>query len=190
MRIIVAEDDPIILTGFSSMLESIGYEIVGQAVDGESAARLIIELRPDLILMDINMPKMDGITVLEQVNKVQAIPCIIITGYRDEEQIKRAANAGVYGYLHKPVDEYALRAEIEMVTQRHSAYCTLEKEKNQALNLLESRKLIERAKGIIMEKAKLSEADAYRFLQKKSRDKNLKLVDLARDIINADELFK
>ena len=190
MRIFLAEDDPIILSGFSMMVQALGHEVVGMATDGKAAVEKILELQPDLILMDINMPQIDGISAIEACNREKVFPCIIITGYRDEEQIKRATVAGVYGYLHKPVDEYQLRAEISVVMERHRDYMRLEQELIHAKTSLEERKIIERAKGIVMDKMNLKEADAFSFLQKKSRDKNMKLINVAYEIIKANELFK
>lgn len=190
MRIFLAEDDPIILSGFSMMIQALGHEVVGVATDGKTAVKRILEIQPDLILMDINMPQMDGISAIEACNHKKIFPCIIITGYRDEEQIKRATTAGVYGYLHKPIDEYQLRAEISVVMERHREHMRLVQELSNAQTNLEERKIIERAKGIVMDKMNLKEADAFRFLQKKSRDKNMKLINVAYEIIKADELFK
>jgi len=190
MRIFIAEDDPIILAGFTMMVRELGYEIAGQALDGESAIKQIMDSQPDLILMDVNIPKIDGISVIEQCNREKIIPSIIITGYRDEEQINRAVTAGVYGYLHKPVDEYELRVEISIAMKRHAEYLKLEKELEKAVNNLEERKIIEKAKGIIMDTNGMKEAEAFRFMQKKSRDRNVKLIKLAQEIIDANELFK
>lgn len=190
MRVFVAEDDPIILSGFSLMVQSMGYEIVGQAVDGERALHDIIELQPDLVLMDINLPKLDGISVLESVHSISNIPCIIITGYRNEKQIERASSAGAYAYLHKPVDEYELQAAIKIVLNRSKDYNTLDEERRHALQSLEERKLVERAKAILMRQMNLPEPDAFRALQKKSRDNNLKLADMSKRIIDAYELLK
>lgn len=185
MRVFVVEDDPIILTGFSMMLKALGHEVVGQAVDGVSAVEKALALQPELILMDINMPKMDGISAIEKINQKNVIPCIIITGYKDEKQIERAARAGVYGYLCKPVDEYALKGEIAVVAERVKVYQSVERDRDKAIHSLEERKLIEQAKGILMKQKNLSEIDAFREMQKKSRDQNLKLADLARKIIKA-----
>ena len=190
MRIFLAEDDPIILSGFCMMIRALGHEVVGVATDGAEAAKKVLEVQPDLVLMDINMPKMDGISAIEACNREKIFPCIIITGYKDEEQIKRATVAGVYGYLNKPVDEYQLRAEISVVIERHKEHIRLEQELINAKNSLEERKIIERAKGIVMDKMNLKEADAFSFLQKKSRDKNMKLINVAHEIIKANELFK
>ena len=190
MRIFLTEDDPIILSGFAMMVQALGHEVVGMATDGETAVKKILDVQPDLVLMDINMPKMDGISGIEACNREKIFPCIIITGYRDDEQIKRATVAGVYGYLHKPVDEYQLQAEISVVMERHREYLRLKQELNNTKVSLEERKIIERAKGIVMDKMGLKEAEAFSFLQKKSRDKNIKLINIAHEIIKANELFK
>lgn len=190
VKVFIAEDDPIIQAGFIMMLEMLGYEIAGQASDGETAVDMILKCKPDLILMDINMPKLDGLSAVEKIRQRTDIPAIIITGYRDNKQIERAAGVGVYGYLHKPVDEYELKAEIEVVLNRHKKVEKLEKDLKQAITSLEERKIIERAKGIVMKQKSLPEAEAFRFMQKKSRDTNVKLIDLAKKIIKSDELFR
>lgn len=189
MRIYIVEDDPIILSGFSAMVQSLGYAVAGLETDGERALKEIISIRPDLVIMDINLPRIDGISVIEKVNKVAPIPCIIITGYRDEEQIGRASLAGVYAYLHKPVDEYELQAAIKIVMGRSGEYNAVKEEKDRALQSLSDRKHIERAKGILMRQMQVGEMEAYRMLQKKSRDNNLKLAEMAQRIIDAYELL-
>ena len=189
MRIYIVEDDPIILSGFSAMVQSLGYTVAGLNVDGEKALKEIIRLRPDLIIMDINLPRIDGISVLEKVNEVVSIPCIIVTGYKDEEQIGRASRAGVYAYLHKPVDEYELQAAIEIVMSRSGEFNAVKEEKDRALQSLAERKIVERAKGILMKQLQMSEDDAYRALQKKSRDNNIRLVEMSQRIIDAYELL-
>ena len=189
MRIYIVEDDPIILSGFSAMVKSLGYTVAGLEVDGERALQEIIRLRPDLIIMDVNLPRVDGMSVLEKVNEVVDIPCIIVTGYKDEEQIGRASRAGVYAYLQKPVDEYELQAAIQIVMSRSGAYNAVKEEKDRALQSLSDRKTVERAKGILMKQMQISEMDAHRTLQRKSRDSNMKLVDMAQRIIDAYELL-
>lgn len=190
LRVFIAEDEAIILASFKMILKKNGYDVVGEACSGLSAYEKICEIKPDLILMDINMPELDGINVLKKINETMIIPCIFITGQYSKELVERVNNAGAFGYLIKPVDGRQIKASIEIAMERYREFEQLNTETNSLKAALEDRKFIERAKGILMEKCSLSEADAMKHLQKKSRNTNLKLIDVAKEIIRADELFK
>lgn len=190
LRIFIAEDEAIILASFKMVLKKNGYDVVGEASSGLSAYEKICKIKPDLILMDINMPELDGINVLKKINKRMIIPCIFITGQYSKELVEGVNNAGAFGYLIKPVDGRQIKASIEVAMERYHEFQQLNAEANSLKSALENRKFIERAKGILMEKCSLSEAQAMKHLQKKSRNENLKLVEVAKEIIRADELFK
>lgn len=190
LRVFIAEDEAIILTSFKMILKRNGYEVVGEATSGLEAYSKICDLKPDLILMDINMPELDGINVLMKINKIMLIPCIFITGQYSNELVERVNDAGAFGYLIKPVDERQIKASIDIAMERYREFKLLNTETNNLKASLEARKFIERAKGILMQKCSMNEQDAMKHLQKKSRNSNVKLVDVAKEIIKADELFK
>ena len=186
-RIFVAEDDSIILMGLKMILKHLGHTVIGEAVDGETAIERIFELKPQLLLLDINMPKKDGLQVLEEVHSRATVPAIIITAYPDDELIARARSLGAYGYLIKPVIEEQLKSAIEMTMGRHNDLRAAKKAAHQAEKALDDRKKVERAKGILIDSFGLKEADAMKALQKKSRDQNKKLAEVAEDIIRSSK---
>ena len=191
LNIFLAEDDPVILIGFKMMIQNMGHSVVGEAMDGESALLSIPKLDPDLMIMDINMPKLDGISVLEKLNADNVkIPCIFVTGYRDPKLVKNATEAGVLGYLQKPIDEYDLKTAIGLAMKHFADMEVLRKDAQDANKALEDRKIIDRAKGMLMESFGLKESDALKALQKKSRDTNRKLVEVARDMLPAGQLIR
>lgn len=189
-RVLIAEDEYLNLMGLKVNIENLGHKVVGEASDGKEAIRLALELKPDLIMMDINMPNMDGIEAIKEINKEVVLPIIIISGYHDPELISRASQVGVFAYLVKPVQEQDIKAAIEICLARFNEYKALEKEFNNIKQRLDARKYIERAKGILMDRNNLKEFDAMKFMQKKSRDSNRKLVDIAKEIIEADNILR
>jgi len=189
LRVFIAEDEAIILDNFVMRIEKMGHKVVGIALDGYEAKDKIAQLKPDLILMDINMPHQDGLSVMEEINKDRVIPCIIITGHYSDQLIERANQAGVFGYLIKPVDEKQLEATVNIVQTRYADFQQLIQETENMKNALEDRKYIEKAKGILMDRFMLKEVDAMKQLQKQSKDKNKKLVVVAKEIIAAEKLL-
>ncbi len=197
LRIFLSEDDSVILIGFRIMLLNMGHKIVGEASDGEAAIQGIRETKPELVIMDINMPKLDGITVLERLSAEGiSVPCIMVTGYRDEKLVERAMAAGVLGYMQKPIDEYELHTAIGLAMKHYGYVEELKteareskREAEEAKKALADRKVVERAKGILMDSLGIKESDAMKAIQKKSRESNKKLVDAAREIITASSLL-
>lgn len=190
LKIIIAEDEYLILAGLKASLLRLGHQVIGEAKDGSEAVKLALELRPDLMLLDINMPKMDGIQAIKSINQQAMIPAIIISGYCDRQLIDQANEAGVFGYLVKPINEGSLRAAIDVSMARFREYQTLAKEYDSVSKMLADRKYIERAKGILMERNGLKESEAMKVMQQKSRNSNTKLVEVAKAIIKADEMLK
>ena len=186
-RVFIAEDEPIILLGFSKMVKKCGHEVVGTASNGKQAVEEIIRLKPDIIVTDINMPEIDGLTVIDRVNEVYSVPAVVITGYKNEEYVAKAAQANVYGYLQKPIEENEMGFAIKMAILRHQELKDTECERDEAVTKLEERKIVERAKGILMDRFGLTEPQAFQNLQRKSRNNNKKLVQTAREIIEADK---
>ena len=183
IKIYIAEDESIILMNFKMILQQLGYEVVGSSVNGEKALKDILELKPDLLLLDINMPRLDGISLFESVSKAYDAACIFITGHFSEAFVEKAKKAGALGYLIKPVDEKQLKASIEVAVARFDERCILRDETEKLRADLSDRKYIERAKGILMDSFGLKEGEAMARLQKLSRDKNKKLAVIARELI-------
>ena len=189
IKIYIAEDESIILMNFKMILQQLGYEVVGSAVNGEKALKDILELKPDLLLLDINMPRLDGISLFESASKAYDAACIFITGHFSEAFVEKAKKAGALGYLIKPVDEKQLKASIEVAVARFDERCILRDETEKLRADLSDRKYIERAKGILMDSFGLKEGEAMARLQKLSRDKNKKLAVIARELIEKEKIM-
>ena len=189
IKIYIAEDESIILMNFKMILQQLGYEVVGSAVNGEKALKDILELKPDLLLLDINMPRLDGISLFESVSKAYDAACIFITGHFSEAFVEKSKKAGALGYLIKPVDEKQLKASIEVAVARFDERCILRDETEKLRADLSDRKYIERAKGILMDSFGLKEGEAMARLQKLSRDKNKKLAVIARELIEKEKIM-
>lgn len=190
LRILLAEDESIISMGLKSNIEKLGHKVIGQAFDGVEAVELALEKEPDLIIIDINMPKMDGIEAIKKINEQKLIPAIVVTGYNDEKLINRASKAGAFAYLIKPVDKNDIKPAINIAQNRFQEYKNLLSELNDSKKALEARKIIERAKGIVMDRKNIKEKEAMKFLQKKSNDSNKKMLVVAKEVIKADRQFK
>ncbi len=189
IKIYIAEDESIILMNFKMILQQLGYEVVGSSVNGEKALKDILELKPDLLLLDINMPRLDGISLFESVSKAYDAACIFITGHFSEAFVEKPKKAGALGYLIKPVDEKQLKASIEVAVARFDERCILRDETEKLRADLSDRKYIERAKGILMDSFGLKEGEAMARLQKLSRDKNKKLAVIARELIEKEKIM-
>ena len=196
LKILIIEDEALIAEGLSCCIKNLGHTVVGIHDNGLDALDQIQKEEMDCILIDINLPEMDGIQIVRRINEIKDIPCIFITGYSDYETILRASNAGAYGYLTKPVDEADLDAVIRVAFLRHQERKNLDdkvalmrQEVFASRKMIEERKLIEKAKGILAEKFNFSENDAMKFLRKKSRDNNRKIIDIAREIIKIEKII-
>jgi AmiR/NasT family two-component response regulator len=189
-NILIAEDEYLILMGLRSAVLRLGHRVIGEAQNGRQTVELALKLHPDLIIIDIKMPELDGLEAIKQINKNEImIPSIVVTGYNEEDLIDKAINVGVFSYLIKPVNEIELGPAIEISMARFQEFKRLNKELIDTQNSLKARKYIEKAKGIIMDKYDLKEADAMNYLQKKSRNSNKKILDLAMEIIKADQVL-
>jgi response regulator NasT len=189
LKIVIAEDETLVAMSIISQLQELGYQVVGDATDGLEAVELCEKLRPDLMIMDINMPRLNGIQAAKIIRERFQTPVVIVSGYSDENLIAEAAEAGVFNYLIKPVTKQNLAPAIEVALKNHSNYCQAREESNTLRKMLEERKLIERAKGILMDKNQINEAQAMKKLQKLSNDRNVKLIDTAKEVIAANELL-
>jgi AmiR/NasT family two-component response regulator len=165
------------------MLQNLGYLVVGEAGDGKSAVNIARELRPDVVLMDIKMPDMNGIDAAKVLTEERIAPVVLLTAYSDRDLIQQAREAGVVGYLVKPIQEANLAPAIEVAMARFLEYRALEKEVNNLEEQLETRKLVDRAKGILMDTQGLTESAAFRRIQKMSMNTRKSMKEIAQAII-------
>ncbi len=187
MRILVAEDETIIRLDLRGLLESAGYEVIAEAHDGEEAIRLAREHEPDLAILDVKMPRLDGIDAARRILEERPIPIVMLTAFGHRELVERAAEAGVYGYLVKPFREQDLIPAIETAKARHEELVAVRAEADSLSEALADRKAIERAKGLLMEKEKLTEADAFARLRKASQVSGRPLRVIADAVIDTFE---
>jgi response regulator NasT len=187
LRIIVADDEPDMRDYFKKILPRLGHHVVAAAEDGRQLVEACRKHAPDLIITDIKMPGMDGIDAAQQIYDHKPMPIILVSAYHDAELIKRAELDHVLGYLVKPIKQADLEPVIALAMRRFEQFEALRREAADLRQALEDRKTIERAKGILMKKAQMDEQAAFRRLQKLACEKNLKLVELARMILTAEE---
>jgi len=187
LKVLICEDDYLVSQGIKSNIESLGHDVIAVAKNGKEAIDFALEKLPELIIMDINMPIISGLIAIEKINKYINVPCIILTAYYRDTLIKKASENGALYYLIKPTTEYELNAAINIVMARYNELENLKSELNQTKEKLEARKYIEIAKGLLMDRYGLKEREAMVKIQKLSRDKNLKIIDISKQII---ELFK
>jgi response regulator NasT len=191
LRILVADDDPLIALGLTERLRSLGHEPIGPAGDGEQAIALAEETLPDLYLFDIEMPNIDGLEAAKQLSEAGLRrPVVVVTGVEDDALVERSIASGVSAYLTKPIDSRELQAAIELAAVRQAEFQVLEAEVDRAHQALEDRKLVERAKGLLMTALHLSEQDAFRRLQLTARERNLRLADVASRIVDQQSLLE
>jgi response regulator NasT len=191
MRILIAEDDPVIAIGLSTRLRALGHEPLGPAADGQQAVELAREDPPDLYLFDVDMPRLDGLAAARTLaDEGLRRPIVVITGVDDPELIERSIASGVSAYLTKPIDDRALDAGIRLAASRHQEFRALEAEVSKAQQALEDRKTIEQAKGLLIAATGISEPEAFRRIQRTARDRNLRLVEVARKIVEQKALLE
>ena len=183
MRILVAEDETIIRLDLRDLLERAGHEVAGEARDGEEAVTLARDLQPDLAIMDVKMPRLDGIEAAKRILDERPLPIVLLTAYDQEELVNRAVEAGVFGYLVKPFREQDLVPAIETARARHAELIAVREEADSLAEALAARKAIERAKGLLMEKEGLSENDAFDRLRRASQVSGRPLKVIAEAVI-------
>ena len=183
LRVVVAEDEGLIRMDVVSSLEEAGLVVVGQASDGEEAIALATEHEPDLVVMDVKMPRLDGISAAEKIAELK-IPVVLLTAFSDAELVSRAAEAGAMAYVTKPFKPSDLLPAIQIALSRHEELVSLENEIADLSDRLETRKLMDRAKGLLQTKMKLSEPDAFRWIQKASMDRRLTMAQVAKAVID------
>ena len=184
LRVLVAEDEALIRMDLVEMLEEDGYEVVGQAGDGATAVRLAKELRPDLVILDVKMPVLDGLSAAEQVVAARIAPVVILTAFSQRDLVERAREAGVMAYLVKPFQRKDLLPAIEMAVSRFAELVALEKEVGDLTGRLEARKLVERAKGVLQREQGMSEPEAFRHIQRRSMDERRSMRAVAQELLD------
>lgn len=187
LRIVVADDEPEMREYFQDTLTVLGHEVVGAAENGSALVELCRSAQPDLAITDIKMPDMDGIEAAIKIRDDAPIPVILVSAYYDPDLIQRALQDHVLAYLVKPIKQADLETAIALAMRRFQEFQALHQQAADLRQALDDRKVIERAKGILMKRAELSEPDAFRRLQKLSNDKNQKLIDIAKMIVTAEE---
>lgn len=185
MRVLIADDDPIIRLDLKQMLESLSYEVIAEAGDGQTAVELAKEYHPDVCVLDVKMPQMDGIEAAGMITESGIAPVILLTAFSDRELIERAKESGVFGYLVKPFKPNDLLPAIEVARSRFEENRVLSQEVTNVTEKLEVRKLLDRAKGILMEDLQVNEAEAYRRIQQQSMNNRKSMREVAEAIILA-----
>ncbi len=187
LRIVVADDELDMREYFSKILPRLGHQVVAAASNGVELVERCRTLHPDLVITDVKMPEMDGIDAATRIYQEEAIPVILVSAYHDPSLIRRAEADHIMGYLVKPIKQADLEPAIGLAMHRFEQFQALRREAADLRQALEDRKVIERGKGILMKKASLGEQDAFRRLQKLASERNLKLVEIARILVTADE---
>ncbi|MEU6382907.1 response regulator [Streptomyces bauhiniae] len=186
-RVVIAEDEALIRLDLKEMLEEEGYTVVGEAGDGEQAVELAREHKPDLVILDVKMPKMDGISAAEKIAEESIAPVLMLTAFSQRDLVERARDAGAMAYLVKPFSKTDVVPAIEMAVSRFTELKQLEQEVADLSQRLETRKLVDRAKSILQTEYGLSEPAAFRWIQKTSMDRRLSMQQVAEAVISDDQ---
>ncbi|QSB03943.1 ANTAR domain-containing response regulator [Natronoglycomyces albus] len=183
-RVLIAEDEGLIRLDLAEMLTEEGYDVVAEAADGEAAVQLATEHEPDLVICDIQMPIMDGLQAAEKIVSARIAPVVILTAFSQRDLIARAQSAGAMAYLVKPFQKSDLVPAIELSLTRFQEMVALEKEVENLTDRLEVRKLVDRAKGLLMTQYGMAEPDAFRWIQRAAMDHRLSMKDVAQRIVD------
>lgn len=187
-RIIIADDEPITRMDLREILEEAGYKVLGEASDGFDAVELCRKYKPDLVIMDIKMPLLDGLSAAKIIHKEELVGgVILLTAYSGKDFIEKATNVGVIGYLVKPIDEKSLLPAVEVALSKGREFKKVKEDLKKTKNMLDSRKKVERAKGILMSKYKLNEEEAYAKIRNLSMNKRASMKEIAEMIIVSSE---
>jgi two-component system, response regulator PdtaR len=182
-RVVIAEDEALIRLDLREMLEEEGYQVVAEAADGEQAVALVTEHRPDLAVLDVKMPVLDGISAAERIAAARIAPVVMLTAFSQRELVERARAAGAMAYLVKPFSKADLVPAVEMALARYDELTALESEVTDLRERLETRKLLDRAKGVLMDRQGLDEAAAYRWVQRASMDRRTSMREVAERVL-------
>ncbi len=190
LRIVIADDESIIRMNLKETLVGLGYLVVGEAGDGVSVINLSRELRPDLVVMDIKMPKLDGIQAAKVLTEEKIAPVLLLTAYSDRELVDRAREAGVVNYIVKPFRDAELLPAIEIALHRYNEFAEMDKKIGDLTEVLETRKLVERAKGVLMDTQGLKEQEAFRKIQQLSMNTRKSMKEIAQAILLTAQIEK
>ncbi|MFQ5441428.1 MAG: ANTAR domain-containing response regulator [Thermodesulfobacteriota bacterium] len=188
-KVLIAEDNDKTRQFLKTQLEVMGFDVVGSVDNGREAVELVEKLNPGIVIMDIKMPEMDGIEAARAISSKKTIPIILITGLSSGEVASQAIDAGVFAYLIKPVTKKQLEPAIELAMARYEEFNSLKSEVDDLKDAIETRKLVERAKGILMKRCNLNEDDAFKVLQSHSQKENKKMREIAESIVSASKLI-
>jgi response regulator NasT len=182
-RVVVAEDEALIRLDLVEMLREEGYDVVGEAGDGQAAVDLAVELKPDLVIMDVKMPRRDGIDAASEIAAKRLAPVVILTAFSQRELVERARDAGAMAYLVKPFSTADLVPAVELAASRFKEVTALEREISDLSERLETRKIVERAKGVLMEKQSLTEPEAFKWIQRAAMDRRSTMKAVAQVVL-------
>ena len=185
-RVVIAEDETIIRLDLKELLEEEGYEVVGETGRGDEAVELVRRLEPDLAILDIKMPGLDGLSAASRITSERLAAVLILTAFSQRDLVEQARDAGALAYLVKPFQKSDLIPAIELALGRHRELLSLEKGVDDLTERLEERKLVDRAKGRLMDTHKLSEQDAWRFLQQQAMSNRVKVGEIARRVVEGE----
>ncbi len=188
-RVLIAEDNSKTRLFLKNQLELLGYDVICAVSNGAAAVEKVAEMNPNLVIMDVKMPEMDGIDAAREITSRGPVPIILITGLSSDEVATKAIEAGVFAYLVKPVTKKQLEPAIKLAMARYSEFKSLKVEVDDLKDAIETRKLVERAKGILMKRCNISEEEAFKLLQSHSQKENKKMREIADNIITASKLI-
>lgn len=187
--VLIAEDHAASRKAIKARLEALNYEVVAETANGDEAFKLSVELKPSLIFMDVKMPKMSGIEAAKKISAISSIPIILLTGHASEDLADEAIEAGVFAILTKPITAKQFTPALKLALKRHEEFASLKHEVVDLKEAIEARKVIERAKGILMKRSNVSEEEAFKILQKQSQKENKKMHEIASIIISASKVL-
>jgi two-component system, response regulator PdtaR len=185
-RVVIAEDEAIIRLDLKEMLEEDGYEVVGETGRGDEAVDLVRELRPDLVILDVMMPGLDGLSAARQVARDRLAAVLVLTAFSQRDLVEQARDAGALAYLVKPIQKSDLTPAIEVALARHAELLALELSIQDLEERLEARKVVDRAKGRLMDEHGMTEQDAWRFVQSQAMNRRVKVGDIAQEILEGE----
>ena len=189
MRVLIAEDDPVIALGLETKLAALGHDVVARVADGQRAVEEAARTEPDAVVMDVVMPGLDGLEAASTITRARPVPIVAITAHDQPEFLERAIRAGVAAYLVKPVDGRQVDRALRLAVSRHAEFEAMRTEVDRLQEALETRRLVERAKGVLMDRLGLSEEAAFLRIQHRARDANRKMADVARQVIEAADVL-
>ena len=187
-KVLIAEDNPKTRLFLKNQLELLGYQVEAVS-NGQAAVDMVSEIKPTLVIMDVKMPEMDGIDAAKNISAKTPIPIILITGLSSDEMATKAIESGVFAYLVKPVTKKQLEPAIKLAMARYDEFKSLKVEVDDLKEAIETRKLVERAKGILMKRCNITEEDAFKLLQTHSQKENKKMREIAETIVSASKLI-